>query len=259
MQGIDGVISIHNLLATLKSDLKNDINRNKAGMLGVSLSEIDRTIRASIAGLTISEFQDDLGEEYPIVIRLANSGKATVDLLDQIYVASLSGKLIPLDQLADYKLVESPQIIGHYNWDRSVKITADVISGYNVNHVTQKIIHKLNTYTWPQGYRYKMGGELENRDSSFGGMGQAVVIAMIAIFGVLVLQFRSYSQPFIVFSALPLAVIGSIIALLVTGNSFSFTAFIGACSLVGIVVNNSIILVDYTRGSGYDHGFKNGW
>jgi multidrug efflux pump subunit AcrB len=78
-------------------------------------------------------------------------------------------------------------------------------------------------------------------------MGRAVIIALIAILAVLVLQFRSYTQPLIVFSAIPLAVIGSILALLVTRNTFSFTAFIGLTSLVGIVINNSIILVDYTN------------
>lgn len=247
LMDVEGVININNPLATSKSDLKIEINRDKAGMLGVPLSEIDRTVRASIAGLPVAEFRDKSGEEYPIVIRLPNQGSATVDLLEQIYVSSLSGQLIPLGQLADFKLIASPQIIGHYNLERSARILADVTSGYNVDKVTQKIIQKLSSYAWPADYRYEMGGELENREESFGGMGQAVVIAMIAIFSVLVLQFRSYSQPFIIFSALPLAVIGSIIALLVTGNTFSFTAFIGACSLVGIVVNNSIILVDYVN------------
>ena len=78
-------------------------------------------------------------------------------------------------------------------------------------------------------------------------MSKAIIVAIIGIFGVLVLQFRSYSQPLIVFSAIPLALIGSIIALLITGYSFSFTAFIGLTSLVGIVINNSIILVDYAN------------
>jgi multidrug efflux pump subunit AcrB len=78
-------------------------------------------------------------------------------------------------------------------------------------------------------------------------MAKAVIIAIIAILAVLVLQFRSYTQPLIVFAAIPLAVVGSILALLITRNTFSFTAFIGITSLVGIVINNSIILVDYTN------------
>jgi multidrug efflux pump subunit AcrB len=105
----------------------------------------------------------------------------------------------------------------------------------------------LKSYSWPKGYRYDIAGEFESREESFGGMGRAVLIALIAILAVLVLQFRSYRQPLIVFAAIPFAMIGSILALLLTGNSFSFTAFIGLTSLVGIVINNSIILVDYTN------------
>ena len=111
----------------------------------------------------------------------------------------------------------------------------------------------MEKYNWKKGYRYGIGGETKTREESFGGMFKAILVAMIAIFGVLVLQFRSYSQPLIVFSAIPLAIIGSILALLITGYSFSFSAFVGLTSLVGIVVNNSIILVDYTnqlRGAG---------
>jgi len=122
-----------------------------------------------------------------------------------------------------------------------------VLSGYPVNEITRDIIAKLEAYQWPVGYGYYVGGEKESQERSFGGLGDAIIIAIIAIFAVLVLQFKSFSQPLIVYAALPLAIIGSIIALLITGNSFSFTAFIGLTSLVGIVVNNAIILVDYTN------------
>ncbi len=124
-------------------------------------------------------------------------------------------------------------------------LPADVIGDISVDDVTQAIIEQLDELEWPKGYRYSIGGELEKREESFGGLLQAVIVAVIGIFAVLVLQFRSYSQPLIVFSAMPLAIIGSLFALLITGNSFSFTAGIGLASLVGIVVNNSIILVDY--------------
>ena len=138
-------------------------------------------------------------------------------------------------------------VITHYDLERSVTVTSDVVGNTSVDQATKQIIQKLNKYDWPKGYRYSIGGELESREESFGGMLRAVTIAIIGIIGVLVLQFRSYSQPLIVFSAIPLAIIGSIIALLITGNSFSFTAFVGLTSLIGIVINNSITLVDYTN------------
>ena len=152
-----------------------------------------------------------------------------------------------MKQVASVELKSSSTQINHFNFERSVTLTADVLHSYSVNKVTKMIISKLNKYTWPDGYNYYIGGERESQETSFGGMGKAIIIAIIAIFGVLVLQFKSFSQPIIVFAALPLAIIGSIIALFITGNSFSFTAFIGLTSLVGIVVNNSIILVDYTN------------
>ncbi|MCD4691379.1 MAG: efflux RND transporter permease subunit, partial [Calditrichales bacterium] len=173
--------------------------------------------------------------------------KAKLADFDKIYLTSNSGRQVPLKQIAAIEFKESSTQINHYNLDRSVSVTADVIAGYSVDEVTKTIIKKLDKYNMPDGYRYYIGGELEQRQEAFGGMGQAVIIAIIAIFGVLVLQFRSFSQPFIVYSAIPLAIIGSIIALLITGNTFSFTAFIGFTSLMGIVINNSIILVDYTN------------
>jgi multidrug efflux pump subunit AcrB len=243
----NGTINIRNPLSTSKTDIHIKINRDKAGFLSVPLVDIDKTVRASVAGLPISGFRDKEGKEYNIVIRLPFTGKIGYEDLDKIYVASLSGAQIPLKQISSIQFIGSPMMINHYNLQRNVTITADVLSDYSVDQVTRQITSDLNSYEWPTGYRYSVGGELESREESFGGMAQAAIVAIIGIFAVLVLQFRSYSQPLIVFSAIPLALIGSMVALLITGYSFSFTAFIGLTSLVGIVVNNSIILVDYTN------------
>jgi multidrug efflux pump subunit AcrB len=243
----DGVINIENPLRTSKTDLVVNINRAKAGMLGVPLVEIDKTVRACFAGMTVSKYTDEIGKEFDIVVRLPIEAKPLLTDFDKIYVTSIIGAQIPLKQLASIEFKASPQEISHYNLNRSVTLTADVLPGYSVDLVTKKIIKRLDDYNWQKGYRYYVGGELEKRDESFGGMFKAIIIAVIGIFGVLVLQFKSFSQPLIVFSAIPLAIIGSIWALLITGYSFSFTAFIGLTSLVGIVVNNSIILVDYTN------------
>ena len=242
-----GTINVNNPLSTSKTDIHVKINRDKAGFLGIPLVDIDKTVRAAVAGLPISKFRDVEGKEYNIVIRLPFTGKIDYEDLDKIYVSSMSGAQIPLRQIANIQFKGSPMLINHYNLERNVTITSDVESHLSVDQVTTKIIEQLEKYDWPKGYRYSMGGELESREESFGGMAKAAIVAIIGIFAVLVLQFRSYTQPLIVFSAIPLAIIGSVVALLITGNSFSFTAFIGLTSLVGIVVNNSIILVDYTN------------
>ncbi len=124
---------------------------------------------------------------------------------------------------------------------------ADIRKGYTLEEVLDPVVEKLNEYHLPKGYDFTLAGELENRQESFGGMFKAIIIAVIAIFAVLVLQFRSFVQPLIMFVSIPLAFIGSIWAWFLTGNTFSFTAFIGLISLVGIVINNAIILVDYAN------------
>ena len=248
-----GAVNVDNPVEALKTDMRIKINREKAGMLGIPLVDIDWTVRASIAGVAVSKYRDADGEEYDIVVRLPVDEKPSVEDFDKIYVSSVIGAQIPLNQVASIEYQPGPQKITHYNMDRSVTITADVIGDHSVEEATSHVVAQLEEYDWPRGFRYYVGGERESREESFGGLSRAVVIAMIAIFGVLVFQFRSFSQPLIVFSAIPLAVVGSILALLITGHTFSFTAFIGMTSLVGIVVNNSIILVDYTnqlRGGG---------
>ncbi len=242
-----GLINIHNPLATTKTDIQVRINREKAAMLGVPLAAIDRTVRLNIAGLTVSEYRDQEGKEYDMVVRSRFSEKPGLDMFARIYISSLTGAVVPLDQVAAIELKAGPSQIDHFNLERSATLTADVLSGYSVNRLTDRIVSRLDAYNWPAGYHYYVGGEKESQAESFGGMGKAIIIAVIAIFAVLVLQFKSFRQPLIVFAALPLAIIGSILNLLITGYTFSFTAFIGLTSLVGIVVNNSIILVDYTN------------
>jgi multidrug efflux pump subunit AcrB len=239
--------NVNNPLGTTKTDLHVNINRAKAGMLGVNLSDVDLAVRAGIAGFPISQYNDEEGKEYDIVVRLPIDVKPELSDLDRVYVGSITGAQVPLRQLASLEFRAGPLAIDHFNLERAVTITADVIGEASVDRATQQVVGELKAYSWPKGYRYYIAGEFESREESFGGMGRAVVIALVAILAVLVLQFRSYRQPLIVFSAIPFAVIGSVLALLLTRNTFSFTAFIGLTSLVGIVINNSIILVDYTN------------
>jgi len=243
----EGTINVNNPLATSATDLHININRDKAAILGLNLANIDQTIRAAIAGISTTKFRDQSGDEYDLTVRMPFDEKVKLSDLQKIYFTNAQGGHVPLRQIAEIEFLQSPAMIKHFKTQRNVSVTADVLASYSVDAITTNIIEALENYSWPDGYNYYIGGELESREESFGGMGQALIIAVIAIFGVLVLQFKSFSQPFIVLSALPLAIIGSILALFLTGYSFSFTAFVGITSLVGIVINNSIILIDYTN------------
>ncbi len=248
MRKTEGIIDVNNPLSIGKTDINVKINREKAALYNVPLLAIDQTIRATLNGLTIDEVQIDKDDEkYPLVIRMPFKNEPSIEDFNSVYITNTTGDDIPLKQLADIQFDQNFATLYHYNTKENTAITANVVDPDKTKDYTEKLIPKLDFYRWPDNYSYYIGGEYETQTESFGDLGILLAIALILIFAVLVLQFRSLTQPLIVFSAIPLALSGSFIALFISGWSFSFFAFVGFISLQGIVVNNSIILVDYTN------------
>ncbi|MGI0119502.1 efflux RND transporter permease subunit [Zooshikella sp. RANM57] len=247
MRSTPGVINVRNPTGEYKTDLNVAINRDKAGLLGIPIVKIDKTVRTALSGSSVGTFRDELGDEYSIVVRLADNNKPTLDDFERITVASVTGQSIPLRQVAQLHFTPGQASFHHYDLERTALVTADVARGFQVVNVTSAIEKQLQSLTWPTDFSYRVGGEEESRAESFAGITKALLIALLGIFAVLVLQFKSFVQPVIVFAAIPLSVVGVLVCLFASGNSFSFMAFIGFSSLVGIVVNNSIILIDYAN------------
>ena len=242
-----GAINVSNPLSTNSTDLYFRINREKAMMLGVPIHQVDRTIRTFVNGTEVGDFRDTDGEEYGIVMRYDEQARFRMEDFDRVTVQSATGRFIPLKQLASIEFREAPSRITHLDAERTATVLADLANGYTLDEVIAPLQEELDGIDWAPGYSYTFKGDLENRNESFGGMGIASLMALLLILGVLVVQFRSFSQPLIIFSALPLAIIGSILALLITDIPFSFTAFVGLTSLIGIAINNSIVLVDFAN------------
>ena len=244
--GVSGTHSVENPLSRDKTDLRVAVDREKAGMLGFQLADVDLTVRAAMTGLQVDKVSLG-GEEYNMNVRLPMEGKPRISDLERVQVASLTGAQAPLRQVADVRFDKSITKIDHYDLKRTTTVTAEVFDSDQTAPITEEIIAGLEGLDLPKGYSYYVAGEYETQQESFGDLGLFLGLALISIFAVLVLQFRSLTQPLIVFSAIPFAFTGSIVFLYLTGWSFSFFAFVGFTSLVGIVVNNSIILVDYSN------------
>ncbi len=243
----EGVINVNNEMESVRTDLRVAINKDKASMLGVPVSTIDKTVRTALTGTTISEYRVGEGDIYDIILSLPMEDKAHMDDFSKIYIKSMSGAQIPLSQLTHIDFVSSPSKIMHYNTHRNAVIGSDVATGYNTAEITQQVAAEFAKYNLPKGIEYQLKGESEKQNSTFGGLGAAAGIAVLIIIAILVLQFRSFTQPFIILTAIPLALTGSFFTLFVTGYNFSFTAFIGAVALIGIAINNAIILLDFTN------------
>lgn len=243
-----GTIYVNNPLANQQTDLRVHINKDKAGLLGVQIGEIDRTIRLGIAGLTIGKFSPVEGEdEVSINVTTPHGKYTTYDVFNNLFVNSVTGQAIPLRQLAKIDFETSPNLIRHYDKERFATVTAFVKSGFLYEDVNNLVIAQLDKMKMPTGYRYQAAGELENKQESFGGIETIILITIFGFIAVLVLEFGTFKSTLIVLSVIPLGVIGAVTMLLVTGNPMSFVAVIGLIALVGIEVKNSILLVDFTN------------
>ena len=242
-----GTQYVVNPMRVKRTDLHLAVDRQKAGLLGVSSVEVDRTLRLGIAGLTAGQLRTPEGDEYDVVVRLPRSGRPRPEMLDRVYVASQNGGQVPLGQIAHLEFRASAPLIQHHDRERSTMVTSQVRTGYNTDRVTKAAFAKLTQLDLPAGYRLEAAGEIESRRDSFGGIGSAVVIATFMILAILVLEFRTFRSTLIVASVIPLGVVGGIVALWLTGNTLSFTAMIGFVALVGIEIKTSILLVDFTN------------
>lgn len=242
----EGTMYVNNELTTLKTDIKVKVNKDKAGLLGVPVADIDRTIRMAVTGLNIGTFRKDNGDDYHIAITLPREGKQNFDVFRKIYVSSYNGVSVPLSQLADVQFQGSPTSINHYDKDRYTVVTAFVKNGYNTAKLTTGIIKEMDLMKLPKDAHYKAAGDVEASQESFGGLGTIILITVFGILGILILEFKTFKGTLIVLSVVPLGIIGAVLMLWATGNTFSFVAIIGIIALTGIEVKNSILLVDYT-------------
>ncbi len=239
------VINIMNPIKREQTQVSVSLDKAKAGLLNVSELDFDRTVRASLNGLVIDKVTTEDDEEFNLVVRMPFDDAPSITDFNKIYVTSRSGGQVPLNHIADVKFTGGISEFGHYDMERFVNLLGSLENLDLTIPKTLEVKERLDALDWPEDVHYELGGEYEEQQSTFGNLGIILMLAQIAIFAVLVLQFRSILQPLIVFAAIPLAVSGSFLALYITGWSFSFFAFVGLISLIGIVVNNSIILVDY--------------
>lgn len=243
-----GAIYVNNELNTLKTDIKVNINREKARTLGVFTADIDRTVRLAVAGIQIGTYTNDEGDDFNIIINTPKDNVTTLNVLKNIFVNNAMGTAIPLEQLADIEFITSPNNINHFDKNRFIKITSATKDGILANDVLKEVLPKLDNLKMPSGYFYKLSGEAESEGDAFGGGFITVIILTIFLFiAVLILQFKTFKGIIIVLSVLPLGVIGGITMLWLSSNPMSFIAIVGFIGLAGIEVKNSILLVDFTN------------
>lgn len=243
-----GTIYVNNDLNVLKTDIKVNINREKARTLGVLTADIDKTVRLTVAGLQLGNYSNDDGDDFKVIIDAPREKFATLDVFNNLFVNNAVGVPIPLNQIADVSFETSSTTVNHFNKNRFIKITSSTKKNVLANTVLKEIVPKLDKIKMPKGYFYKLSGEAESEGDAFGGGFITVILLTVFLFiAVLILQFKNFKGTLIVLSVIPLGVVGGVTMLWLTGNPMSFIAIIGFIGLAGIEVKNSILLVDFTN------------
>jgi len=226
--------------------LMADVDHAKANLLGISTRDITTTLRTAVDGVTATTFRED-DEEIAIRVRLDAEQRDDVnDLGDVLVYSQVAHTNIPLAQVASFVPDFTERGVLRYRRKREAAVMADITADRTLMAVANDVEKAvLAQVTVPPGYEISFHGQQVEVTRSFVSLARAAIVAVFLIYILLVVQFKSLSQPALILLAIPMALIGSLIGLKVMGLEAGFMAFLGMISLIGIVVNDSIVLVDY--------------
>ncbi|UZR95103.1 efflux RND transporter permease subunit [Chondrinema litorale] len=246
IQGIEGLTLE---LETGKPELLVNIDRTKARRYGLSTGMLASTMRTAIYGKEVSKFKDG-EDDYPIQLRLADKYRYDVASLyeQRLTYRDNKGKFhqVPVSSIADLEYSTTFGSVKRKDLDRLVTLSSNVIEGYNANSIVTQIQDLLEDYEMREGYEFKFAGEQEEQAESEAFLLRALMIAVCAIFMILVSQFNSVIKPFIIIGSVIFSFIGVFLGLSFFGDQFVIIMTgVGIISLAGVVVNNAIVLIDY--------------
>ncbi len=255
VENTEGVSNARISRSTGRPESRIVIDRERAAKMGLSVSEIATTIRASVGGATAGYYREG-GDEYDILVRFREEDRLSSQDVDAIPIQTPGGQTIPLASVVRFERGEGPVAITRKDQERIVSVTADLTGDRDMGSIVGDLQRQIQTLRVPSGVAVVFSGEWEEQQEAFFMLQIGFLLAIILVYLVMAAQFESFRYPFLIMFSLPLASIGVILALFLTRTLFTMQAFIGIIMLVGIVVNNAIVLVDYVLQLRRDHGLS---
>ena len=222
-----------------------EVDRVRASDLGLNVSEIALTLETAIGGARSSMYRKE-GDEYNILVRLREEDRLDLGNVGQIPLTTPLGTTITAGSVIELRRQEGPTYISRVNQERRLFVSG-ALSDRDLGSVVDDLATQFGELAMPEGFSIEYGGEYEEQQETFRNLFFASVLALILVYMVMAAQFESLRDPFLILFSVPLAAIGVVLALLLTETTFNQQAFLGVIVLLGIVVNNAIVLVDYTN------------
>lgn len=238
----DGLVNVNKGNTDYIDEYSLSIDESKAALNGIMIPELQNELSIAIRGRETTVIREE-GKEIPVIVTGGELGRIS---LDTIPIRTMQKDYIMASQVSVMEKTESLSTIPRYNGEYAMSLTADYNPDFDKADVINRIkeaIDDLNMKDTSVEYE----GEDQLIKENFGQVGILGIVALAAVFIILLIQFRSYSLPILIFITIPLSAVGSVAGLYLTGQAVSFTALLGIVSLLGIVVNNAIILIDYIK------------
>jgi len=247
LQRTPGALDVHSDWREDAYRLKVNVREEVANRLGFTNANIGQELAGGFEGESVTTYWEG-DRDVTVAVRLEPTLRRTFQNVSDTYLISpVTGARVPLDSIATVSAVWDPGRIVRRNGVRTLTIRSWSEGGILPSQVLERVKATTDALPLPPGYRLWYGGEYENQNDTFPEMVNALAVSCIAIFLILMFQFRSVIEPLVVMAAIPLGLLGASLGFLVTKNPFGFTGFLGIVSLGGVVVRNAIILVDYIR------------
>lgn len=242
---VDGLSDVEGSTGDTVPEAKVTIDRAKASQYGITTASVAGALSTAISGSTATQYKLD-GTEIDVVIRYDTNSVNYLTDLNNLTVTSAYGTQVPLSDVATITMDESATTIMRENQKNYITISAnaDNMSTSEAQKLVEKAMADIEL---PDGCTYEFSGMMEKMNDTFRSLEIAMVVAVLLVYMIMASQFESLRYPFIVMFSMPLAITGAIIGLLITGNTITMPAMMGFVMLIGMVVNNGIVLVDYTN------------
>ena len=245
MEKIEGAVDVTTSERLPRTEVWVEVDREKAAQLGVSTAAVARTLRANYFGYDATKYRD-AGDDFDIRLRLSPRDRTELEGIGDITVPSVTGRLVKLSNIARMKLAQGPIWIDRKDRERLIKVEADTFAR-SLGKIKADVEREIHTLDIPAGVTVGFGGQVEQQGKAFAQLRLLLVMGVLLVYMVMAAQFESFKTPFVIMFSVPFAFTGAIWLLLLTGSAISIVALIGLVLLVGVVVNNAIVLVDYTN------------
>jgi HAE1 family hydrophobic/amphiphilic exporter-1 len=239
MLGIGSLLNVQTSIEDGAPEVEIRVDRLRAGMYNIDINTVITQVQDQLEGKNAGQLEKG-GEMQDITIKVPKKG---INEINQLIIKS-GTQVFRLNEIADISYDVSPKEIFRRNQNRIGKVTAQLQPGVALDHVSKEIREATATIDLLPNYRIKVTGEEEKREESVNNLGFALLLSIVLVYMVLASQFESLIHPFVILLTIPLAVVGSILIFFILGKTINIMAIIGVILLVGIAVNDSIILVD---------------